>query len=178
MVNFDIKETLSGRDYKAPALANYILEHHLENELVDYALAQSNEIEWRGIWIVDHCSEIDEKRIKPFHERLIKNLKKEKLHGSVIRCTLRIFQTQVIPKRQESFLLDKCYTYLKNPYWPIAIRSSSITVIFNISKRYPELIEELKVCLLHLMPSEADAAITSRIRSTLKEIEKLQPKSK
>jgi hypothetical protein len=108
MIDFNIGETLAGRDYKAPILAKYILDHHLEKKLVEYALIASSETEWRGIWIVDHCSEIDPSRIKPFHEQLIKNLKKDKLHGSIIRCTLRIFQDQAIPKRQESFLLDKC----------------------------------------------------------------------
>jgi hypothetical protein len=61
-----------------------------------------------------------------------------------------------------------------NPSDAIAVRAFAITVAFNISKQYPELIQELEIILNHLNLTEESAAIKARVKSTLKEIKKLK----
>ena len=70
-------------------------------------------------------------------------------------------------------MLDLCYRYLKNPSEAIAVRAFSITVIYNISKPYPELLQELLMVLNELSPHEDGAAMRSRIKNTTKVIHKL-----
>lgn len=170
---YDLKEKLEGgRDFKAPVIAEQILNSGKEAELIELALNDDFLLSNRAMWIVDHCSTLDYDRIKPFHAKLINNLKKKKLHHGVIRSTLSLFQKHSVPQKSESFLLDKCYEYLKNPSWAIAVRAFAITTAYNISKQYPELLEELAVVLKHLAPTEETPAMKVRIRNTLKEIQK------
>ncbi len=83
---------------------------------------------------------------------------------------LHLFQNHPVPKKHETFLLDKAFSYLTNPSESIAIRVFSMTVIFNISKPYPDLLNELQLAIHHLVETESSAAILSRSKKTLAQI--------
>lgn len=161
------------REFKAPALAKDILKHGKENDLITLALDKDKLVSSRAMWVLGHCDDMEHGRIIPFHDRLIRNLKNKDLHDGVIRNTLRLFQKYPVPKKQESFMLDLCYSYLKNPSQAIAVRTFSITVIYTISKPYPELLQELMMVLNELGVHEDGPAIRSRIKNTIKAIRKL-----
>ena len=78
-----------------------------------------------------------------------------------------------MPKKTESFILDKCFEYIKNPSEAIAVRAFAITVVFNIAKPYPELLNELVIVLNHLSETEDGPGIRSRVKNTIKAIHKL-----
>ncbi len=171
----DIRTQLSAdiRVFKAPLLAKEILKHGLEEGLVTLAIDKDQLVSRRAIWVLGHCDNLEHDRIKPFHDKLIRNLKKEGLHPGIIRGILSLFQKYNVPEKHESFMLDLCYKYLKNPSEAIAVRAFSITVIFNISKPYPELLQELMIVLNDLSVNEDGAAMRSRIKNTTKAIHKL-----
>ena len=173
---FDIKEKLIDdiRDFKAPVLAEKVLKNEQEAELVSLALDKDLLLSSRAMWVLGHCSNIDYKRIKPFYSQLIDNLNNKGLHNGVIRNTLGLFQKHPVPEEYEAFVLDMCYKYIKNPSEAIAVRAFAITVAYNISKHYPELLEELSMVLHHLIPTEETPAIKARIKNTLKMIVKLE----
>ena len=79
----------------------------------------------------------------------------------------------MVPKKQESFLLDVCYSYIQNPNQAIAVRAFAMTIIYNISKPYPELLIELKAILQLINRPEESSGIKSRIKNILKDIEKI-----
>ena len=162
------------RVFKAPVLAKEILKQGKESDLVTLALDKDKLVSSRAMWVVGHCDDLEHERIKPFHDQLIGNLKNKDLHDGVIRGTLRLFQKHNVPKKQESFMLDLCYSYLKNPSEAIAVRAFSITVAYNISKSYPELLQELLIVLNDLSITEDGAAMRSRIKNTTKAIHKLK----
>lgn len=174
----NIKDELMAdiRVFKAPILAQTIFKNNLEKELFNLALEKDHLLSSRAMWVLAHCSDLDYDRIKPFHVKLVSNLKNENLHNGVIRNTLRLFQKQAIPKIHESFMLDKCFQYIKNPSEAIAVRSFSMNVVFNISKPYPELLHELSIILQHLNITEESAGIRSKVKNTLKDIAKLKSK--
>ncbi len=169
-----IKEELLAeiRVFKAPELAKQILKSHQIAELVTLALERDPLLSSRAIWILSHCSDIDQTCVKPYYSSLILNLKNKQLHDGVIRSTLRLFQEQEVPIEHQSFLLDKCYEYIKNPSEAIAIRSFAITVIYNISKPYPELLYELKLLLTHLKTNESSPGMLSKLKKTVALINK------
>jgi hypothetical protein len=164
------------RVFKAPVLARQILEFKQENELIILALDKDQLLSSRAMWVLGHCSDIDYNRVKPFLNILIDNLKHPNLHNGVIRNTLRLFQKHTVPKKQESFLLDKCFEYIKNPTEAIAVRAFAMTVIFNISKPYPELLDELLMILNDLSIHDNGPGIRSRLKNITKEIHKLKRK--
>lgn len=176
--NIDLTHVFENRNFNAMELAKTILGNKLEKELLVYALSDNQLVSNRAIWVLTHCSDIEPERIKIFHIKLINHLKNKNLHSGVIRSVLKIFQEQPVPKKLESFMLDKCFEYIKNPTEAIAVRAFAMTVIFNISKPYPELLNELSIVLQHLNIADESAAVINRAKHTLKDITKLKLKSK
>ena len=162
------------REFKAPALAQKIINSNQISELVLLAFEKDHLLSSRAMWVFGHCSDIDYNCTKPYHLKLINNLKQKNLHNGVIRNTLRLFQRHSVPKKTESFMLDKCFEYIKNPSEAIAVRAFAITVVFNISKPYPELLNELLIVLNHLSETEEGPGIRSRVKNTIKAIQKLK----
>lgn len=173
---FNIKEALLPdiREFKAPALAQKIINSNQISELVSLAFEKDHLLSSRAMWVFGHCSDIDYNCTKPYHLKLINNLKQKNLHNGVIRNTLRLFQIHSVPKKTESFMLDKCFEYIKNPSEAIAVRAFAITVVFNISKPYPELLNELFIVLNHLSETEEGPGIRSRVKNIIKAIQKLK----
>lgn len=170
----DISTVFENRNFNAKELAKTILANHLENQLLILALEDKDELlSNRAVWVLTHCSDLDSERIKPFHTKLINHLKNKHIHSGVVRSVLRIFQNNQVPKKMESFMLDKCFEYIKNPTEAIAPRAFAMTVAFNISKPYPELLNELAIVLTHLNMTHESAAINARARITLKAIAKI-----
>lgn len=176
---FDLKAALIDdiREFKAPGLACFILDKHLEDELINYCLNEDSLLSSRAMWVLGHCTDIEFDRFIPYHEILINNLNKPNLHDGVIRNTLRLFLIHPVPEKHQAFMLDNCYNYVKDPSVAIAIRAFAIAVIFNISKPYPELLLELEQ-VLNLLPLEDESpGMRSKIRNVLKAIAKIKQKN-
>ena len=173
-----IKEELLAdiRVFKAPNLADQIIELSHISELIQLCLDKNHLLSSRATWVLAHCSDKNHNSIKPFYSQLILNLKTKKLHDGVIRNTLRLFQENEVPIEHQSFMLDQCYQYIKNPFEAIAIRSFAITVVFKISKPYPELLNELELLLQHLSVNDTSPGMISKIKNTLKLIYKINSK--
>jgi hypothetical protein len=174
--NFNIKEELLPdiREFKAPVLAQKIVSGDRVSELVSLAFEKDELLSSRAMWVLGHCSDLDYNCVTPYLIKLIDNLKKTNLHNGVVRNTLRLFQRHPVPKKRESFVFDKCFGYVKNPAEAIAVRAFAITIVFNIAKPYPELIDELLLVLSHLSETEEAPGIRSRVKHTIKDIHKLK----
>ena len=176
--NMTIKEELLAdiRVFKAPDLAKHILATSQLNELVTLGLEKDHLLSSRAMWVLSHCSDIDSNCVKPYYSKLILNLKHKNLPDGVIRSTLRLFQDNEVPSKHQALVLDTCYTYIKNPLKAIAIRSFAITVVYQLSKPYPELLNELKMVLLHVSTHPDSPGMNSKIKNTLKLIDKYNRK--
>ncbi len=174
----DLSTVFDNRNFNAKELAQAILRDHVEDELLVLALDKNELISNRAMWVLNHCSELDFERVKPFHTKLINHLKHENIHSGVIRSVLRIFQGHPVPKKHETFMLDKCFDYIKNPSEAIAVRVFAMSVAFSIAKPYPELLNELAILLNHLSVTEESAALRSRTKHTLKAIAKINQTNK
>lgn len=172
----DIKARLTEdrNQFKAPVLAKHILDSTTEKELLTLCLDKDHVLSSRAMWVLGHCADIDPDRIKPFHAKLIDNLKNKGLHKGVIRTTLRLFQDQAVPVKHEAFMLDLCFNFIKDSSEAIAVRVFSISVAFNIAKAYPELLHELSMIITHLSVTEESPAIKNRMKNTLKAMHKIK----
>ena len=171
--NMIIKEELLAdiRAFKAPDLAKHILATSQIDELVKLGLEKDRLLSSRAMWVLSHCNDMDTTCIKPYYSKLILNLKNKNLPDGVIRNTLRLFQENEIPNKYQVLMLDTCYTYIKNPLVAIAIRSFAITVVYQLSKTYPELRHELKLVLKDLSTHPDSPGMVSKIQNTLKLID-------
>ena len=101
--------------------------------------------------------------------RLLKNLKKPKLHDAVKRNTVRLLQEIAIPERFRGNIMNTCFDYISSPDEKAAAKAFSLTILHNLSKQYPEIKQELKTIIDDRWEYES-AAFRARARKILKEL--------
>ncbi|MGI9545496.1 MAG: hypothetical protein ACR2MX_19700, partial [Cyclobacteriaceae bacterium] len=109
--------------------------------------------------------------ILPYFPILVK-----KLQGPVSvalkRNTLRLWQDLDIPKSLEGEVANICFGYLSSSREPIAIKVFSMTVLLNLTKRIPELSNELQILVEDQLPY-GSAGFKSRGRKVLRALKSL-----
>ena len=76
-----------------------------------------------------------------------------------------------IPEELEGLLCDKCFEYVENPKYAVALRAFGLTVLQKIARGYPELQLELVALVKEKMPM-GSAAFKVRGRRVLEEFDK------
>ena len=141
------------------------------DELIVLFLGDEYRVTQRAAWVVTHCVEahpwLIEKHLKPIIENL-----QNPVHDAVKRNTIRIIQSMDIPEELLGLTAELCFQFLNSGTEPVAIKAFSMTVLFNIVKKYPELKDELKMSIEDLLPY-GSAGFKSRGRKILKSLEKI-----
>lgn len=121
----------------------------------------------RSSWAVSHCVEKHPLLITPYYGEMVSYLQTPGIHDSIKRNILRIFQGMDIPQELEGRLSELCFGYLMDKKEAVAIRVFAMQVLANLSKKYPEIKNELKVLIEDELPY-AKPAFVSRGRKILK----------
>ncbi|MEO8761082.1 MAG: hypothetical protein ABI388_07305 [Bacteroidia bacterium] len=140
-------------------------------ELMKLMFTTEYRVEQRAAWVVSCCMDKNKTLLNPWISKLIKNLENRNIHDAVKRNTLRALQNMDISEKHCGELYDSCYTFLHSIKEPIAVRAFALTVLTNISKKYPEL----KTEILHSAESLLRCgipALESRSRQAIKELTK------
>ncbi len=119
--------------------------------------------------IMIHCVDKWDYLLTPYLEKLILNLQNKNLKDATKRNTVRVLQEIKIPENLHGILANICFQYLQNPSEAIAIKVFSMTIIYNLTKDYPELKEELQFILEEQMPFQS-AGYRSRAAKILKDL--------
>lgn len=115
----------------------------------------------RAAWPMSYIAQKHPQLLLNYYPLLIDLLNQPNKHDAINRNILRALQFVEIPKEHEGNILDICFKLLHSPSEPIAVKAFSMTVIYNLSKKYPDIIPELKASIETLMPN-ASAGIKSR----------------
>jgi len=142
------------------------------NELFHLFLNDEYRVTQRAAWPVSYCVEAHPEFMKDNFGKLLKNLEKPRLHGSIKRNSIRLLQHISIPKKYQGQVMKFCFEYLESPTEEVAIKAFSITVLGNLAKQYPEIIPEVKL-LIEDQLSQQTAAFKSRGKAFLKMVSKL-----
>ncbi|MEP7277761.1 MAG: hypothetical protein ABI813_03875 [Bacteroidota bacterium] len=105
--------------------------------------------------------------IKEHFGRLIANLGKPGIHDAVKRNTMRLLQETDIPSKYHGTLMDTCFRYIAGPGEAAAVKAFSLTVLENLSKKYPAIIPEIKLLIEENYERET-AAFRSRANKFMK----------
>jgi hypothetical protein len=117
------------------------------DELFNLFLHDGPVVVQRAAWTVSCCAMDHPSLIKKHFGKLLKNLAKPNLHGSVKRNSIRLMQDIQIPKRHEGAVMDLCFRYISTPGEEVAVKAFSLTVLSNLSKHYPDIIPEIKLLI-------------------------------
>jgi hypothetical protein len=168
----NIKEQLLKEHSKSNTqkIANYIGDDTERfKALASLFLNSEDRIAQRASWVVSYCGEKFPKLIYPYIGQMIKNLDKKNIHDAVKRNTLRTFQFFDIPKKFQGRLYNMCFSLLTSRKQPIAIKVFSMTLLFNICKKEPELRNELISVIKGEMEYES-AGYKARARKILSQL--------
>lgn len=122
----------------------------------------------RSSWPIPFIVEKSPELIYPYLEKLLNNLENPS-HNAVVRNTIKLFQDIDIPDKFQGHVVNVCTDLLTDPKEPVANRVFSMTVIYNISKKWPDLQNELRILIESQMENES-AGFKSRGRKILKAI--------
>ena len=126
----------------------------------------------RAAHVLSFCLDKHPDLITPHLEALIHNLKEDNVHVAVRRNTVRALQTITIPEELLGDTWNICFTYLSSAEEPIAVKAFSMTVLYNICKKLPELKEELQIVIEDQLPY-GSSGFKNRAHKVLKGLTKL-----
>ena len=152
-------------------LAQHILEHpQLFDELMQYFFSEDLRIAQRSSNVVNLCVEKNNLLIFPYLPKIIKGLKKTP-HDAYKRNSIRLMQFIDLPEEHIGDVADICFKYLDSVKEPIAVRAFSMTVLYNITKTYPEIKNELIMMIEDHLPY-GSAGIKARGKNILRLLRK------
>jgi hypothetical protein len=139
-------------------------------ELMNCFIEGPFRITQRAAWPMSFIAQKHPNLLLNYYSILIDLLNKTNKHDTINRNILRAFQFVEIPKKYQGKILDVSFKLLNSSEEPIAVKAFSMTVIYNLSKQYPDIIPELKASVETLMPN-ASSGIKSRGLKILKAIQ-------
>lgn len=142
-------------------------------QLMQLFLFDEYRIVQRSAWIVSICVENHPALIKPWLQKMLLKTQEKNVHDAVKRNVMRILQFVEIPKSLQGIAAEIAFQFLANKNEAIAIRVFSMTVIFNLTQKEPDLKNELRLLIEENMPYEK-AAFKSRGKKILKALSKQQ----
>ena len=143
-----------------------ILTNENFKELIDCFLSDNVRVAQRAAWSVSWAAQKRPELVQPYAGVLISQLKRTDVHNAVIRNSLRILEDLDIPEEFHGEVMDACFQFLQKRDTAIAIKAFALTVLFNLSKIYPDIKNELRVIIEENMDYET-AAYKSRGRKIL-----------
>jgi len=171
----DLKEAILKEHSKTQALLirDYIGDNQaLFDELMTHFFSNEYRVTQRAAWVMTHCTEKRPHLINPHLEKMVYNLKAEKIHVAVKRNTVRLLQNVAIPEDLMGTVADCCFNFLANPNETVAVRIFSMSILYELCKKEPDLAGELKLIIEEFMP-HGTAGFKSRGKKVLKGLQKI-----
>lgn len=139
------------------------------DELFKLFLHDEYRVVQRAAWPISYCVIAHPSFIKKHFGRLIKNLHEPGLHNAVKRNTVRLLQHIPIPEKFEGEIMDICFHYIESPDEAVAIKAFSLSVLHNLSDKYPEILPEIKLVIEERWNYES-AAFKSSAKKIIKQL--------
>ncbi len=155
---------------QASRIASYAVQNKKQfEELMNCYKADDYRLSQRAAWSVSWAAKNKPALIEPYIGVLVKRLQEPNVHPAVVRNAVRILEDIFIPEQFHGEVMNACFGFIETPSTPPAIKAFSLTVLFNLTKQYPEIKPELKLIIEERWDTET-AAFKSRGRKILKSI--------
>lgn len=140
------------------------------DELIQLFFSDEYRVVQRAAWPLSYSAIAHPDLIKKHLRKLVANLKKPGIHNAVKRNTVRLLQEIAIPVSLQGDVMDICFGFVEDPTEAVAVKAFSLTVLYNLSKQYPDIIPEIKLLIMQQRPHQT-AAFASRAKKVLKEMD-------
>lgn len=139
------------------------------DQLFDLFLKDEYRVVQRAAWPLSYAVIAHPEFIKKHFSKLLKNLDKPGIHNSVKRNTVRLMQDIQIPEKFHGQVMNICFDFISSPDEAVAVKAFALTVLENLSKKYPEIKSELKTIIEDRWDYES-AAFRARGKKILKSL--------
>jgi hypothetical protein len=123
----------------------------------------------RAAWPMSYCVRKHPQLIRPYFKKLLNKLGNPGEHDAVIRNIVRLLQEVDIPEEFHGRVMTHCFNFIQSNETAVAIKAFSLTILKNLSQKYPEIIPEIKTIIEERWEYET-AAFRARAKSFLKMI--------
>jgi hypothetical protein len=137
------------------------------DQLFDLFLKDEYRVVQRAAWPLSYAVMAHPEFIKKHFSKLLKNLDKPGIHNSVKRNTVRLMQDIQIPEKFHGQVMNICFDFISSPDEAVAVKAFALTILENLSKKYPEIRSELKTIIEDRWDYES-AAFRARGKKILK----------
>ncbi|MEP6594770.1 MAG: hypothetical protein ABJA71_02440 [Ginsengibacter sp.] len=127
------------------------------DELFNLFLNDKYRVTQRAAWPLSYSVIAHPEFIKRNFSKLIKNLKRQDLHNSIKRNSVRLLQHVDIPESFHGEIMEICFRYIESPTEAVAVKAFSLTVLSSLSKQYPEILPEIKLLIEEQWPHQTAA---------------------
>jgi hypothetical protein len=167
-MGLDIKKEILSSNFKEQAayISQYIIENpdHFST-LMDLFFSSDTFTCQRSSWVMAHCIDKEISLIEPYLHKMVKNLSKP-VSDATKRNTVRMLEKVEIPEPLWEDCLNHCFGYLESNEEPIAVKVFSMTVLYNLSLKIPEIKNELIMLIEDMLPY-GSAGLKSRGKKIL-----------
>lgn len=122
-------------------------------------------------WVLTHTVDREMKILEPFVKDIIDFLEKDISEG-VRRSCLRALEKTKITEQYAGKLIDLCFGYFDSKIQPVAIKSISMSIIFNCAQNEPDVLNELKLMIEDQLDYQT-AAVVGRGKVLINKINKI-----
>lgn len=136
-----------------------LMSYFLNDEGGGYLLPQ------RAAAVVNEVGAREPDLLQPYFEKMILDLRND-IHDAVKRNTVRLLQYHDLPESLLGEAADICFGLLQSAKEPVAVKVFSMTVLYNIVRRVPELKSELAYSIEEQM-AYGSAGFVSRGKKVL-----------
>jgi hypothetical protein len=155
---------------QALRIAHYAVQNKKQfKELMNCYTDEDYRLSQRAAWSVSWAAKNNPSMIEPYIGVLVKRLQEPGVHPAVVRNAVRVLEDIELPEQYHGEVMNSCFAFIENPATPAAIKAFSLTVLFNLSRQYPEIKPELQLIIEERWDTET-AAFRSRGKKILKKI--------
>ncbi|BAV06072.1 hypothetical protein SAMN05421788_106140 [Filimonas lacunae] len=139
--------------------------------LMQCFLSEDSRLIQRSAWCVSQAARLAPDLIKPYIPQLVQQLQRPDASGTVIRNCARILEETEIPEAFHGPVMNTCFQLVTTPGTAVAIKAFSLTILYNLSSGYPDILPELQLIIEEQWETET-AAFRSRGKKILAGIQK------
>jgi hypothetical protein len=113
-------------------------------ELIQLIDKGESKLSQNAAWPICHITDANPTVFAKHQKKLLSLLKRKDVHPAVHRNVIRIFHYLSVDTKLEGQLLDICFHFLDVKETPIAVQHLSMHILWKMTKKYPELLNEFQ----------------------------------
>jgi hypothetical protein len=169
LLSINIREEILQEHSKAQALkvANYACSSAARfRQLMDCFMDPDYRLSQRAAWSMSWAARQHPAMVLPYLPAIVQQMQRPDVPDAVKRNAVRILEAIDIPEELHGEVMNACFSFIEDPATAVAIKAFSLTTLFNLSKKYPDIRSEIKIIIEANWENES-AAFKSRGRKIL-----------